>query len=92
MNGEMKRRPNGGLGLSVRPSTLTASTSQQKEKAESRESLEFYSRHQEAHDDRAAVRAEIEILRRERLTYKQESIETRQALSRSEAYSRALEA
>ncbi|GJY53837.1 hypothetical protein Tco_0445501 [Tanacetum coccineum] len=33
MNGEMKRRPNGGLGLSVRPSTLTASTSQQKEKA-----------------------------------------------------------
>ncbi|GJU52296.1 hypothetical protein Tco_1226010 [Tanacetum coccineum] len=35
MNGEMKRRQKGGLGLSVRPSTLTASTSQQKEKAES---------------------------------------------------------
>ncbi|GJS45254.1 reverse transcriptase domain-containing protein [Tanacetum coccineum] len=42
--------------------------------------------------DRAAVRAEIEILRRERLAYEQESIETRQALARSEAYSRALEA
>ncbi|GKB29274.1 hypothetical protein Tco_0868675 [Tanacetum coccineum] len=54
-----------------------------------RESLGFYSRHQE---DRADVRAEIEILRRERLAYKQESIETRQALARSEAYSRALEA
>ncbi|GKD00167.1 putative reverse transcriptase domain-containing protein [Tanacetum coccineum] len=54
-----------------------------------RESLGFYSRHQE---DRAAVRAEIEILRRERLAYEQESIETRQALARSEAYSRALEA
>ncbi|GJY51585.1 hypothetical protein Tco_0442432 [Tanacetum coccineum] len=57
-----------------------------------RESLGFYSRHQEAQEDRAAVRAEIEILRRERLAYKQESIETRQALSRSEAYSKALEA
>ncbi|GJS75954.1 hypothetical protein Tco_0725835 [Tanacetum coccineum] len=43
-----------------------------------RESLEFYSRHQEAQEDRAAVRAEIEILRRERLAYEQESIETRQ--------------
>ncbi|GJU26546.1 hypothetical protein Tco_1165167 [Tanacetum coccineum] len=42
--------------------------------------------------DRAAVRAEIEILRRERLAYEQESIETRQALARSEAYSRTLEA
>ncbi|GJW79347.1 hypothetical protein Tco_0141029 [Tanacetum coccineum] len=57
-----------------------------------RESLEFYSRHQEAQEDRATVRAEIEILRRERLAYEQESIETRQALARSEAYSRALEA
>ncbi|GJW70122.1 hypothetical protein Tco_0127039 [Tanacetum coccineum] len=57
-----------------------------------RESLGFYSRHQEAQEDRAAVRAEIEILRRERLAYKQESIKTRQALARSEAYSRALEA
>ncbi|GKC12379.1 reverse transcriptase domain-containing protein, partial [Tanacetum coccineum] len=42
--------------------------------------------------DRSAVRAEIEVLRRERLAYEQESIETRQALARSEAYSRALEA
>ncbi|GKD15154.1 hypothetical protein Tco_1199561 [Tanacetum coccineum] len=47
---------------------------------------------EEAHEDRAAVRAEIVILRRERLAYEQESIETRQALARSEAYSRALEA
>ncbi|GJV02046.1 hypothetical protein Tco_1335615 [Tanacetum coccineum] len=43
-------------------------------------------------EDRAAVRAEIEILRIERLAYEQESIETRQALARSEAYSKALEA
>ncbi|GKB49998.1 putative reverse transcriptase domain-containing protein [Tanacetum coccineum] len=59
-----------------------------------RESLGFYSRHQEAQEDRAAVRAEIEILRRERLAYEQESIETRQALAESEIsfYSRALEA
>ncbi|GJW21123.1 hypothetical protein Tco_0031745 [Tanacetum coccineum] len=42
--------------------------------------------------DRAAVRAEIEVLRRERLAYEQESMETRQALARSEAYCRALEA
>ncbi|GJZ39537.1 putative reverse transcriptase domain-containing protein [Tanacetum coccineum] len=57
-----------------------------------RESSEFYSRHHEAQMDRSAVRAEIEVLRRERLAYEQESIETRQALARSEAYSRALEA
>ncbi|GKG61333.1 hypothetical protein Tco_0619058, partial [Tanacetum coccineum] len=31
-----------------------------------RESLDFYSQHQEAQEDRAAVRAEIEILMRER--------------------------
>ncbi|GJS35568.1 hypothetical protein Tco_0533950 [Tanacetum coccineum] len=43
-------------------------------------------------EDRCAVRAKIEIFRRERLAYEQESIETRQALARSEAYSRALEA
>ncbi|GJS52284.1 hypothetical protein Tco_0625646 [Tanacetum coccineum] len=41
-------------------------------------------------EDRAAMRAKIEILRRERLAYDQESIKTRQALARSEAYSRAL--
>ncbi|GKF20941.1 reverse transcriptase domain-containing protein, partial [Tanacetum coccineum] len=40
----------------------------------------------------AAVRAEIEVLRRERLAYEQESTETRQTLARSEAYSVALEA
>ncbi|GJQ91358.1 hypothetical protein Tco_0002497 [Tanacetum coccineum] len=45
-----------------------------------------------AQEDWAAVRAEIKILRRERLAYEQESIETRQALARSEAYSKALEA
>ncbi|GKE87317.1 hypothetical protein Tco_1564792, partial [Tanacetum coccineum] len=42
--------------------------------------------------DRAAVRAEIEVLRRERLAYEQESIQTRQDLDRSKAYSKALEA
>ncbi|GJT54428.1 putative reverse transcriptase domain-containing protein [Tanacetum coccineum] len=42
--------------------------------------------------DRAAVRAEIEVLRRERLAYEQESIQTRQDLARFEAYSKALEA
>ncbi|GKB03200.1 hypothetical protein Tco_0831289 [Tanacetum coccineum] len=39
-----------------------------------------------------AVRAEIEVLRRERLAYEQESMETRQALARSKAHCRALEA
>ncbi|GJT79802.1 hypothetical protein Tco_1054144 [Tanacetum coccineum] len=58
----------------------------------SRESSEFYSRHHDAQKDRAAVRAEIEVLRRERLAYEQESMETHQALARSEAYCRALEA
>ncbi|GJW10816.1 hypothetical protein Tco_1576643 [Tanacetum coccineum] len=42
--------------------------------------------------DHVAVKAEIEILRRERLAYEQESIKTRQALARSEAYNSALEA
>ncbi|GKF55085.1 hypothetical protein Tco_0165425, partial [Tanacetum coccineum] len=50
----------------------------------SRESSEFYSRHHDAQKDRAAVRAEIEVLRRERLAYEQESMETRQALARSD--------
>ncbi|GJT93929.1 hypothetical protein Tco_1082774 [Tanacetum coccineum] len=58
----------------------------------SRESSEFHSRHHDAQKDRAAVRAEIEVLRRERLAYEQESIETRQALAKSEAHCRALEA
>nr|GFD05005.1 hypothetical protein [Tanacetum cinerariifolium] len=42
--------------------------------------------------DRAAVRAEIEVLRNERLAYEQEGIQTRKALARSEAHCRALEA
>nr|GFC86589.1 hypothetical protein [Tanacetum cinerariifolium] len=42
--------------------------------------------------DRAAVRAEIEVLRNERLAYEQEGIQTREALARSEAHCRALEA
>nr|GFC39816.1 hypothetical protein [Tanacetum cinerariifolium] len=45
-----------------------------------------------AHGDRAAVRAEIEVLRSERLAYEQEGIQTREALARSEAYCRALKA
>ncbi|GKF68507.1 hypothetical protein Tco_0198186, partial [Tanacetum coccineum] len=57
----------------------------------SRESSEFYLRHHDTQKDRAAVRAEIEVLRRERLAYEQESIQTREALARSEAYNRALE-
>ncbi|GKE45044.1 hypothetical protein Tco_1472328, partial [Tanacetum coccineum] len=57
-----------------------------------RESKEFYTHHQDAQDDRAVVRAEIEVLRIERLTYERESSETRQALARSEAHNRALEA
>nr|GFA48027.1 hypothetical protein [Tanacetum cinerariifolium] len=58
----------------------------------SRESLEFYSRHQDAQEDRAAVRAEIEVLRRKRLAYEEESIQIRKALTKFEAYSRTLEA
>ncbi|GKG55164.1 hypothetical protein Tco_0563151, partial [Tanacetum coccineum] len=46
----------------------------------------------DAQKDRTAVRAEIEVLRRERLAYEQESIQTRQDLARYEAYNRALEA
>nr|GFD24305.1 hypothetical protein [Tanacetum cinerariifolium] len=38
------------------------------------------------------VRAEIEMLRSERLAYEQEGIQTREALARSEVYCRALEA
>ncbi|GJS89418.1 putative reverse transcriptase domain-containing protein [Tanacetum coccineum] len=38
--------------------------------------------HQDAQEDRAAVRAEIGVLRRERLAYEQESSETHQALAR----------
>ncbi|GJZ45963.1 hypothetical protein Tco_0593559 [Tanacetum coccineum] len=41
-----------------------------------RESSEFCTRHHDAQKDRAAVRAEIEVLRRERLAYEQEVLET----------------
>nr|GFA44218.1 hypothetical protein [Tanacetum cinerariifolium] len=57
-----------------------------------RESSEFCTQHHDAQKDRAAVRAEIEVLRSERLAYEQEGIQTREALARSEAYCRALEA
>ncbi|GJV99413.1 putative reverse transcriptase domain-containing protein [Tanacetum coccineum] len=57
-----------------------------------RESSEFCTRHHDAQKDRADVRDEIEVLRRERLAYEQEGMETRQALARSEAHCRALEA
>nr|GEU38379.1 retrovirus-related Pol polyprotein from transposon TNT 1-94 [Tanacetum cinerariifolium] len=43
-----------------------------------------------SYKDRAAVRAEIEVLRSERLAYEQEGIQTCEALARSEAYCRAL--
>nr|GEY04973.1 reverse transcriptase domain-containing protein [Tanacetum cinerariifolium] len=42
--------------------------------------------------DCTSVRAEIEVLRSERLAYEQEGIQTRETLARSEAYCRALEA
>nr|GEV58953.1 hypothetical protein [Tanacetum cinerariifolium] len=42
----------------------------------SKESLEFYLRHHDAQKDHAAVRAEIEVSRRERLAYEQEMLET----------------
>nr|GEZ11445.1 hypothetical protein [Tanacetum cinerariifolium] len=57
----------------------------------SRESSEFYSRHHDTQEDRATVRAEIEVLRRERLSYEQESIQIHEALARFEAYSMTLE-
>nr|GEY83468.1 hypothetical protein [Tanacetum cinerariifolium] len=57
-----------------------------------RESSEFCTRHHDAQKDRAAMRAEIEVLRSERLAYEQEGIQTREALARSEAHCRALEA
>ncbi|GKD73942.1 hypothetical protein Tco_1332224, partial [Tanacetum coccineum] len=50
------------------------------------------SRHHNAQKDRATVRAKIEVLRRERLAYEQESIQTCQDLARSEVHCRALEA
>ncbi|GKB86482.1 hypothetical protein Tco_0958754 [Tanacetum coccineum] len=46
----------------------------------------------DAHDDRVAVRAEIEILRKEMLAYERQSSETHHALARFESQNRALEA
>ncbi|GJQ91830.1 putative reverse transcriptase domain-containing protein, partial [Tanacetum coccineum] len=61
-----------------------------------RESEEFQTRHQDAKDDHAALRDEVDTLRMYRsslcTTHKQERVEARQALDRSEAYIRALEA
>nr|GFD00289.1 hypothetical protein [Tanacetum cinerariifolium] len=57
-----------------------------------RESLEFCTRYHDGQKDRAVVRAEIEVLRSERLAYDQECIQTCEALARSEAYCRVLEA
>nr|GEY37028.1 putative reverse transcriptase domain-containing protein [Tanacetum cinerariifolium] len=57
-----------------------------------KESSEFCARHHDAQKDHAAVKAEIEVLRSERLAYEQEDIQTREALARSEAHCRALEA
>nr|GFA83292.1 hypothetical protein [Tanacetum cinerariifolium] len=57
-----------------------------------RESSELCTQHHDAQKERAAVRAEIEVLRSERLAYEQEGIQTREGLARSEAYCRALEA
>nr|GEY86126.1 hypothetical protein [Tanacetum cinerariifolium] len=56
------------------------------------ESSEFCMRHHDTQKDHAAIRAEIEVLRNERLAYEQEGIQTREALARSEAHYRALEA
>nr|GFB99237.1 hypothetical protein [Tanacetum cinerariifolium] len=57
-----------------------------------RESSEFCTRHHDAQKDRASVKADIEVLRSERLAYEQEGIQTHETLARSEAYCRALEA
>nr|GEZ77462.1 hypothetical protein [Tanacetum cinerariifolium] len=42
-----------------------------------RESKEFYAWHRDAQDDYAAVRADIEILRRDRLAYERERVKMR---------------
>ncbi|GJR26266.1 reverse transcriptase domain-containing protein [Tanacetum coccineum] len=61
-----------------------------------RESEEFQTRHQDAQDDRAALRDEVDTLRRYLsslcTTHKKERVEARQALDRSKAHIRALEA
>ncbi|GKA74280.1 hypothetical protein Tco_0780582 [Tanacetum coccineum] len=61
-----------------------------------RKSEEFETRHQDAHDDRAALRDEVDTLRRYLsslcTTHEQERVEARQVLDRSKAHIRALEA
>ncbi|GJY15672.1 putative reverse transcriptase domain-containing protein [Tanacetum coccineum] len=61
-----------------------------------RESEEFQIRHQDAQDDRAALHDEVDTLRSYLsslcTTHEQERVEARQALDRSEAHIRALEA
>nr|GEU96381.1 hypothetical protein [Tanacetum cinerariifolium] len=60
------------------------------------ESEEFYTRHQDAQRDRVALRDEVDTLRRYLssvcTTHEHERVEARQALARSEAHNRALEA
>ncbi|GJV90102.1 hypothetical protein Tco_1534040 [Tanacetum coccineum] len=64
--------------------------------SEQRESEEFQTHHQDAQDDRAALRDEVDTLRRYLsslcTTHEQERVEARQALDRPEAHIRALEA
>ncbi|GKA06827.1 hypothetical protein Tco_0686051 [Tanacetum coccineum] len=61
-----------------------------------RDSEEFQTRHQDTHDDRAALRDEGDTLRRYLsslyTTHEKDRVEARQALDRSEAHIRALEA
>ncbi|GKG50240.1 hypothetical protein Tco_0521340, partial [Tanacetum coccineum] len=60
------------------------------------ESEEFYTRHQDAQRDRIAPRDEVDTLRRYLsspcTTLEQERVEARQALDRSKAHNRALQA
>ncbi|GKA18648.1 hypothetical protein Tco_0698563 [Tanacetum coccineum] len=61
-----------------------------------RESEEFYTQHQDAQGDRTALRDEVDTLRRYLsslcATHEHERVEAYQALDRSEAHNRALEA
>ncbi|GKE83208.1 hypothetical protein Tco_1553208, partial [Tanacetum coccineum] len=61
-----------------------------------RESKEFYTRHQDAQGDHAALRDEVDTLRRYLsfmyTTHEQERVEAHQALDRSKAHNRALKA
>ncbi|GKE64756.1 hypothetical protein Tco_1518917, partial [Tanacetum coccineum] len=65
-------------------------------RASERESEEFQTRHQDAQDDRAALRDEVYTLRRYLsslcITHEHEGVEACQALYRSNTHIRALEA